>query len=156
MRAKVTTSAASLAVPVGLFAWRKLYLALLNQRVRQIADLNHYRDRLQAVYSELLSQANELDQNSKYASADLPENWSKRLGIICEELVRLGEMLPLIEDLLERKKVKSSRTGLLQSCRMASKISGELKLITGEQPKLLDDKSREYKVHEIPLSEQKD
>ena len=132
-----------------------------SKRMRQIADLEFYRKRLQIVTSEMLAQANELDQKSKYTSGQVSQVWSKNLGITCEELVRLGETLPLIEQLLERKKVKESREGILRSCRMATKISRELHDIRLDEPKLLDDKNRakrgpEFKQTEPPKQPRKE
>jgi hypothetical protein len=136
------------------YSWRRVSLYLHAKRARQIADLERYRKRLQIVTSEMLSQANELDQKSKYVSGEVSDAWSKNLGLACDELVRLGETLPLIEQLLEHRNVKESREGILRSCRMAAKISRELHDIRLDEPKLLDDKNRTKRSPEFQQKEQ--
>lgn len=120
---------------------RLLSLRLHAEQVRQLTDLQLYKNRLQTVTSEMLAQANEMDQKSKYIQGDVSSDWSKNLGIACDELVQLGETLPLIDQLLERKKIKAAREGITRSCRMASKISRELHDIRLAEPKLLGDKN---------------
>ncbi|CAN5350250.1 hypothetical protein BH10CYA1_BH10CYA1_17130 [soil metagenome] len=120
---------------------RRVTLRLHADHLRQLTDLHLYRNRLETLISEMLSQANEMDQKSKYIQGNLPADWSKNLGIACDELVQLGETLPLIDQLLERKKIKAAREGITRSCRMASKISRELHDIRLAEPKLLGDKN---------------
>jgi hypothetical protein len=120
---------------------RRLVLHMHTQHIRQLTDLHLYRNRLQKLTSEMLDQANEMDQKSKYIQGDVSASWSKNLGIACDELVQLGETLPLIDQLLERKKIKAGREGILRSCRMAAKISRELHDIRLAEPKLLGDKN---------------
>lgn len=120
---------------------RLLSLRLHAEQVRQLTELQLYKNRLQTVTSEMLAQANEMDQKSKYIQGDVSSDWSKNLGIACDELVQLGETLPLIDQLLERKKIKAAREGITRSCRMASKISRELHDIRLAEPKLLGDKN---------------
>ena len=120
---------------------RRLALRMHTEHVRELTDLHLYRNRLQMLTGEMLNQANEMDQKSKYIQGDVPANWSKNLGIACDELVQLSETLPLIDQLLERKKIKAGREGILRSCRMASKISRELHDIRLAEPKLLGDKN---------------
>ncbi len=124
---------------------RRVQLYLNTQRLRELTDLQLYRKRLQVVTNELLVLANEMDQQSKFMQNTVTPTWSKSLGIACDELVQLGETLPLIDQLLERKKVKAGREGILRSCRMAAKISRELHDIRLAEPKLLGDKSRAKK-----------
>ncbi len=120
---------------------RRLTLHMHAEQIRQLTDLHLYRNRLQTVTSEMLAQANEMDQKSKYIQGSVSADWSKNLGIACDELVQLGETLPLIDQLLERKKIKAAREGITRSCRMASKISRELHDIRVAEPKLLGDKN---------------
>jgi len=120
---------------------RRLALRMHAEHIRQLTDLHLYRNRLQALTSEMLDQANEMDQKSKYIQGAVSTSWSKNLGIACDELVQLGETLPLIDQLLERKKIKAGREGILRSCRMAAKISRELHDIRLAEPKLLGDKN---------------
>jgi hypothetical protein len=120
---------------------RRLQLHLRAERLRELTELQLYRQRLTVVTNEMLIQANEMDQVSKFIQDGASQSWSKNLGIACNELVQLGETLPLIDQLLERKKIKAGREGILRSCRMAAKISRELHDIRLAEPKLLGDKS---------------
>jgi hypothetical protein len=124
---------------------RHLQLHLKADRLRELTDLQLYRKRLQVVTNEMLVQANEMDQTSKFIQDGVSQAWSKNLGIACDELVQLGETLPLIDQLLERKKLKAGREGILRSCRMAAKISRELHDIRLAEPKLLGDKNSNNK-----------
>src|SRR5882757_9933887 len=123
------------------YVTRRLALRMHTEHIRQLTDLHLYRNRLEKLTSEMLDQANEMDQKSKYIPGEVSASWSKNLGIACDELVQLGETLPLIDQMLERKKIKAGREGILRSCRMAAKISRELHDIRLAEPKLLGDKN---------------
>ncbi|MFN8550945.1 MAG: hypothetical protein U0103_05600 [Candidatus Obscuribacterales bacterium] len=128
------------------YAARRWQLHLNAQRLRELTDLQLYRKRLQVITNEMLVLANEMDQQSKFIPGSASQSWSKNLGIACDELVQLGETLPLIDQLLERKKIKAGREGILRSCRMAAKISRELHNIRQAEPKLLGDKQSGSKL----------
>jgi hypothetical protein len=124
------------------YVLRRRLLLEQSKKMRELTDLQRYRKRLHAVTTEMLAQANDLDQKSKFIQGNVSDAWSKNLGIACDELVQLGETLPLIDQLLERRNVKDAREGILRSCRMAAKISRELHDIRLDEPKLLGDKNR--------------
>lgn len=90
-----------------------------------------------------------MDQNSKFIETSVTQEWSRKLGNACDELVQLSETLPLIEQLLERKNISAGHDGILRACRMAEKISRELKEIRGAEPKLLGDKNSGAKQNDL-------
>jgi hypothetical protein len=97
-------------------------------RKEQLEELRRYHERLRSVVSDLLSQADEIDQHSRYAgTAD--SLWAKQLRDACNELVRLGDELPRIEQLLQEKKVKEGRDVILASCRKAEELAKRLRSI---------------------------
>ena len=101
---------------------RRITLRLHADHIRQLTDLHLYKNRLETLTSEMLSQSlTTWTRRSKYIQGNVSAEWSKNLGIACDELVQLGETLPLIDQLLERKKIKAAREGITRSCRMASK-----------------------------------
>jgi len=132
--------------------WRKIALNIAADKVKQIASMRTYRGRLQGIVSELLSQANDLDQAAKYLPADKAARVSKNVGKVCEELIRLGDTLPLIDELLEEENVKDGKDGILRTCRMAAKISQDMKLVEEQELKLIDYKKNTKKPHGGELS----
>jgi hypothetical protein len=131
----------------GAIGWRKLALNAASYRAKEIASMRVYRKRLQTVVSELLSRANDLDQAAKYLPADKAARVSENVGKVCEELIRLGETLPLIDELLAEENIKDGRDGILRTCRMASKISQDMHLVEEQELKLIGYKRDKQKPH---------
>src|ERR1700733_5124253 len=92
---------AFVALTGGAIAYRKVTLRIAAGRTKEIAAMHVYRKRLETVMSELLARANELDQAAKYLPSDKAARVSDNVGKVCEELVRLGETLPLLDELLQ-------------------------------------------------------
>jgi hypothetical protein len=127
--------------------WRKIALNAASNRAKQIASMHVYRGRLQNIVSELLSRANDLDQAAKYLPADKAARVSENVGKVCEELVRLGETLPLLDELLAEENIKDSKDGILRTCRMASKISQDMHVVEEQELKLIGYKKNWKKPH---------
>lgn len=141
----VWSAAAAVVLLIMAIIWRKLSIYLHERRMRQIADLQAYSQRLRTVVAELLARANDLDQGSAYLQvefADERENLSRRIGVACEELVRLGESLPLVDQLLEHRNLASGRQHLLHSCRTATRISNDLSAISAMETRAIDDREK--------------
>jgi len=130
-----------LVVIASLVTWRKISIYFQEKRLRQLNELHCYSERLRTVVAEFLATVNELDQGGKYVIEQMGNDWSRRLGVTCQELVSLGESLPLVDQLLSSKNVSAGREGLLRSCRMASKIALELEEIRREEKKAITDQS---------------
>lgn len=128
-----------LAVLIGA---RQLLVYVQERRMRQLEDLRAYSARLRTVVAEMLAKANDLDQARAYLTQDLNRDLTLRIGGACEELVSLGESLPLVDQLLERKNLRAGREHLLLSCRMAEKISKELSAIDAVETRAITDRSQ--------------
>jgi hypothetical protein len=138
---------AFVALTGGAIAYRKVTLRIAADRTKEIAAMHVYRKRLETVMSELLARANELDQAAKYLPSDKAARVSDNVGKVCEELVRLGETLPLLDELLQSENVKESKDGILRTCRMASKISADMKLVEEQELKLIGYNKNAKKPH---------
>ncbi len=88
--------------------------------------------RLQTAISELMSRADELDQESKFLADGLRPDLSKRLAKACEDLVLLGDAVGLIEARISRQEFESAKDDLLISLGAANKISDEINEIRQE------------------------
>jgi hypothetical protein len=96
------------------------------RKQRQLATLREYQDRLRVIVNDLLAKADEADQQSKYSG--IPnEAWAQDLRVACSALVKLGDQLPEIEQLLEERNVAESRQVILEACRKAHDIGQKLK-----------------------------
>ncbi|HEY9678235.1 MAG TPA: hypothetical protein V6C76_09510 [Drouetiella sp.] len=129
----------SLLIGVG-YTYRRVALLQYARRIRALAEMHQYRRRLGHLTSELLAQVNELDQKTKYSTQPASDRWSRDFGIVCDQLVKIGETLPLIDELLENQKVDQSHDAIMSACKMVEKVSRELSEIRNTAPKLLDDK----------------
>jgi hypothetical protein len=103
------------------------------QRQSELEQLKRFHERLLNATSELLAQANDLDQVSKLFARRLPEGWSNAFGSVCSELVMLVDQTKLIEDSLQKREPRTVRELLLVASNAAVK--------TGKQLKWLKDKA---------------
>jgi hypothetical protein len=138
----VWAAIAIMLVILFLVAWRKITIYIEERRLSQLHELRHATQRLRTVVAELLANVNELDQGGKYLIEKSDNDWSRRLGVTCQELVSLGDSLPLVDQLLDHQNVSAGREGLLRSCRMASKIVLEVDEIKREAQRTITDRSR--------------
>lgn len=129
----------SLAGLIGFaLSWRKIALYLKARRERDLLALRSYHNRLSLVVGELLSRANELDQQSKYLPAETEREWSRLYEKLGQALVLMGDTLAIIKDHVDQKNVKGGREVTLLLCREATWVSRRLldfetRLLTVEQ-----------------------
>jgi len=126
--------------------WRKFLLYLKARRERDLLALRSYHNRLSLVVGELLSRANELDQQSKYLPAETEREWSRLYEKLGQALVLMGDTLAIIKDHVDQKNVKGGREVTLFLCREATWVSRRLldfetKLLTVEQLQLEEIKA---------------
>lgn len=119
-------------------SWRKIALYLKARRERDLLALRSYHNRLSLVVGELLSRANELDQQSKYLPAETEREWSRLYEKLGQALVLMGDTLAIIKDHVDQKNVKGGREVTLLLCREATWVSRRLldfetRLLTVEQ-----------------------
>lgn len=119
-------------------SWRKISLYLKARRERDLLALRSYHNRLSLVVGELLSRANELDQQSKYLPAETEREWSRLYEKLGQALVLMGDTLAIIKDHVDQKNVKGGREVTLLLCREATWVSRRLldfetRLLTVEQ-----------------------
>ena len=99
----------------------------IQQRKRlESEQLAAYHRRLKSVVSGLLTRADEIDQEHKYAGDSQVPGWSLHLGETCKDLVVLSDALGTIEVHIRRREVREGRAMLLRSCRIAVKLSRQL------------------------------
>lgn len=85
--------------------------------------------RLQNLLTELMSKADELDQQSKYVNGGLHPELSQKLAKACEDLVLLGDAVKVIETRISQRELDLARKDLLISLGAADKISSEIQEI---------------------------
>ncbi len=107
-------------------SWRKIALYLKARRERDLLTIRHYHSRLSLVISELLSRANEIDQQSKYLPAETEAEWSALYEKLGRALVLMGDTLVIIKEHVEHKNVKGGREVTLLLCREATWVSRRL------------------------------
>ncbi len=122
-------------------SWRKIALYLKARRERDLIAIRHYHSRLSLVISELLSRANEIDQQSKYLPAETEAEWSAIYEKLGRALVLMGDTLVIIKDHVDQKNVKGGREVTLLLCREAMWVSRRLldfekRLVTAERLQL--------------------
>jgi hypothetical protein len=122
-------------------SWRKIALYLKARRERDLIAIRHYHSRLSLVISELLSRANEIDQQSKYLPAETEAEWSAIYEKLGRALVLMGDTLVIIKDHVDQKNVKGGREVTLLLCREAMWVSRRLldfekRLVTAEKLQL--------------------
>jgi len=93
---------------------------------RQLANLREYQERLRVVVNDLLTKADEVDQQSKYSGVP-NKAWVQELRVACTALVKLGDQLPEIDRLLAEENVGDSQQIILESCRKAHEIGQQLR-----------------------------
>lgn len=122
-------------------SWHKIAGYLKARRERDLIALRGYHGRLSLVVSELLSRANELDQQSKYLPAETEAEWNRVYEKLGRALVLMGDTLTIIRERLDEKNVKSGREVTLLLCREATWVSRRLlsfeqKLLSAEKKQI--------------------
>ena len=122
-------------------SWRKIAGYLKARRERDLLSIRHYQSRLSLVISELLSRANEIDQQSKYLPAETEAEWSALYEKLGRALVLMGDTLVIIKEHVDQKNVKGGREVTLLLCREATWVSRRLldferRLLTAEKLQL--------------------
>jgi len=119
-------------------SWHKIAGYLKARQERDLLSIRDYHGRLSLVISELLSRANELDQQSKYLPAETEAEWNRVYEKLGRSLVLMGDTLIIIKQRVDEKNVKSGREITLLLCREATRVSRSLlsfeqKLLTAEK-----------------------
>ena len=134
-------------------SWRKIAGYLKARRERDLLALSSYHSRLSLVVSELLSRANEIDQQSKYLPAETEAEWSAVYEKLGRALVLMGDTLVIIKERVQEKNVKAGREVTLLLCREASWVSRRLldferRLLNAEKLQLEQIKAVQNSVQE--------
>lgn len=90
---------------------------------RRLANLANSQDRLKAITSELLETANDLDQHLKYAGKPPTSPEFQKLKTVLDDLGILTETLPVIDQLIDDRKVEDINNMLSASSRLADKVN---------------------------------
>lgn len=88
--------------------------------------------RLQQALAELMSRADEIDQESKFIGESMSPSLSQRLSKVCSDLVVLGDAVKVIETRIEKLELDHAKKDLLISLGAASKISSEINEVRDE------------------------
>ncbi len=111
-----------------------VYGYIQQRRRLEIHQLIAYHRRLKSVVAGLLTRADDIDQEHGYAGDSQTPGWSRRLGETCNELVVLGDALGAIESHIKKREIREGRAMLLSSCRVAVKLSRQLREIQRSAP----------------------
>jgi hypothetical protein len=84
----------------GLYIVKMFWQWLKKRREAELKNLRAYHCRLSALVSEMIAQANELDQHRMYLGTGSDGHISAELGKACQDLVILSDSLPLTQTLL--------------------------------------------------------
>lgn len=87
-----------------------------------IARLKDYNNRLGRVVSELLSTANEIDQDRSFAQL-VDRELSQNISNTCEQLITLADSVAMIEHQLKDGQLDEGRRNILATCHAADAIS---------------------------------
>lgn len=126
------------------FFYHKITRYLALKRERQLVSLRSYHGRLSMVISELLSRANEIDQQSKYLPAETDAEWGVVFQKLGKELVLMGDSLTIVHEHIRLKDVKASREVTLLICRKAVQVSRHL--LAFEQKVLICEREQIEKI----------
>ncbi|HEY9785434.1 MAG TPA: hypothetical protein V6D17_08535 [Candidatus Obscuribacterales bacterium] len=63
------------ALVVGFVLWRKISGYLETKREKELVAMRRYHKRLSTIVAELLSKANEIDQESQYVQSVVTADW---------------------------------------------------------------------------------
>lgn len=131
-------------------SWHKIAGYLKARRERDLLAIRHYHSRLSLVISELLSRANEIDQQSKYLSAETESEWSALYEKLGRALVLMGDTLVIIKEHADEKNVKAGREMTLLLCREATWVS---RLLLDFEKRLLSaEKSQIEQIKQVQHS----
>ena len=124
--------AAALIFGFGLFcltAWAVWYFYRLVQKRRQqrAHRLATYLRRLQPVVGQLLHQANELDQASKYSGLDRDAQWTKKYGDALNKLLEANTKLEETNIALVEQELGAAQDCLLYVIRTIHIVSYRLR-----------------------------
>lgn len=117
------------AIACAIVGWRKARKLMQSDDRKRLLRLQSYQKRFKPVVSSLLEQVNDLDQETQYRKQELSNEWTGRMAQVCADLVKLGDALTLIDSVLEQENLQHSRRVMLVSCRLATKISREIREI---------------------------
>ncbi len=136
-------------------SWRRIAGYLKARRERDLLAIRHYHNRLSLVISELLSRANEIDQQAKYLPAETEAEWSSIYEKLGRALVLMGDTLVIIKVHVDQKNVKGGREVTLLLCREATWVSRRLldferRLLTAEKLQLEQIKQVQDSFRETP------
>jgi hypothetical protein len=129
------------ALIVLLFVWRQISKFFAQRRSQQVLLMQSYHQRLKPIVSELLAKANDIDQESKYLTGGVEQNWSSQLVLACSELIVLGDSLTCIEHSLDEGNIRQSKENLLSSLKIAVKVSRELDFLRAKRRQLIELKN---------------
>lgn len=114
-------------IACAIVGWKKTEKLFLSGKRKRLLRLQALRDRLRPAVSSLMEQVNDLDQESKYQSLPASNEWSEKMAAVCADVVRLGDALTLIDNVLQQENLQHSRRVMLVTCRLAAKVSGEIR-----------------------------
>jgi uncharacterized membrane protein YccC len=114
-------------IACAVVGWKKAEKLFLTGKRKRLLRLRALQDRLKPVISSLLEQVNDLDQERQYQVQSESNEWSARMAAVCEDVVRLGDALTLIDRTLGQEDLRHSRRVMLVTCRLASKVSREIR-----------------------------
>jgi hypothetical protein len=138
-------------------SWRRISGYLKARRERDLLAIRHYHSRLSLVISELLSRANEIDQQSKYLPAETEAEWSALYEKLGRALVLMGDTLIIIKEHVAQKNVKGGREVTLLLCREATWVSRRLldfekRLLSAEKLQLEQIKQVQDSLREATIN----
>jgi hypothetical protein len=111
---------------LSFFGYYKVRSLIAKKRARELSQLKEYHQRLHIIVSELLSKANELDQESKYLNQPVDTKWSYSLAATCTELVELSNVLITIDTLITSRDIKETRKNIIQCLHISHRLHRQL------------------------------
>jgi hypothetical protein len=107
-------------------AWR-IYSYVQNRKKQHAHRLATYLRRMRPIVAELLHQANELDQASKYSGLDQDAKWAKKYGDALNKLLDASSKLEETNVILLEQQLKPAQETILYVIRTVHIVSYRMK-----------------------------
>lgn len=88
--------------------------------------LEIHRRKLAKLVGDLLSKADEIDQDSKFGTLKLPKPASEKLAEACRELSLLSETIDQIDVVIKKGRVPEAEDALVRALNIATHLSNKL------------------------------
>jgi hypothetical protein len=99
---------------------------LFSNKRHKLAELEIHQRKLNALVSDLLQKADEIDRESQERQHKLAQSWHEAFAQTCQEMVALSEVVNGIPTLIKKGDIKGSEAAMLRSTEIAKHLFNKL------------------------------